>query len=73
MAFSILSRIVGVETGPERWGLGGWSSLSVSSVGSLGLKPGMGAVGQLLGYAFSILSRIVGVETVAKTCLTWGS
>ena len=63
MAFSILERIVGVETSASTTNDGGWPSLSVSSNGSLGLKldlvawvcPGM--------LSFSILERIVGVET----------
>ena len=39
--------------------------LSVSSVGSLGLKPGREHAGAGLERSFSILSRIVGVETFA--------
>ena len=67
-AFSILERIVGVET-PEEPGerRGGGDPLSVSSNGSLGLKQHFGSSCQTPQFSFSILERIVGVETNAAS------
>ena len=62
-SFSILSRIVGVETMATMVANAAWDDLSVSSVGSLGLKRRMSSVTEKRPATFSILSRIVGVET----------
>ena len=61
--FSILERIVGVETkAVVRFVRTGYC-LSVSSNGSLGLKPFAIIPAVRLIVTFSILERIVGVET----------
>ena len=72
-AFSILERIVGVETVELDHPRGRVAQLSVSSNGSLGLK----LIGDRLKRAkeksFSILERIVGVETCAESLKGMGS
>ena len=62
-AFSILERIVGVETVLTTDHTTVVRLLSVSSNGSLGLKPISGSPGLRWLVPFSILERIVGVET----------
>ena len=62
-AFSILERIVGVETAASNTTTMAQFGLSVSSNGSLGLKPQQRQGIAQPCFAFSILERIVGVET----------
>ena len=70
VTFSILERIVGVETDRRQISRHTLPSLSVSSNGSLGLKRAHQCTTRT-GYAtFSILERIVGVETV-RPRLNW--
>ena len=63
IAFSILERIVGVETEARKTRAPGAAKLSVSSNGSLGLKRQTALRAVHRFRAFSILERIVGVET----------
>ena len=62
-SFSILERIVGVETSSRARLRDVDCRLSVSSNGSLGLKPQHQVTLLTLVHPFSILERIVGVET----------
>ena len=71
-AFSILERIVVVETPRQSGGQISHDGLSVSSNGSWWLKQVVRASGGRDYISFSILERIVVVETMANNNLAYG-